>query len=90
MIQTLSELVSNYNPTLQDAAIEELLSLLEIHTGHFDMIVRSLERDQEYLSIEQLQRFKQLTQSDNESNKSGKNQSAQQIYTAPLQIQESE
>jgi hypothetical protein len=54
-------LTSHYNPDLKNAAIEELLSLLEYRTGHFDMINRKLENYQTLLSDDQRQRFTQLS-----------------------------
>ncbi|MEJ2422855.1 MAG: hypothetical protein P8101_00125 [Candidatus Thiodiazotropha sp.] len=53
-IKALCELVLNYEPNIKNAAINELFSLLESHTGHFDIIMNSLQGNQGYLNTEQL------------------------------------
>jgi hypothetical protein len=65
-IQALTELISHYNPKLQTAAIEGLINLLEMQTGHFDTIAKSLEDNHVYLSDDQLSKFRSLTQTNDE------------------------
>lgn len=66
-VSELNELVLHYNPILKDAAIEGLLSLLEMRTGHFDAIARGLEQNMVYLNDDQIRKFRQLTQDGNSS-----------------------
>jgi hypothetical protein len=63
-IKALCELVLNYEPNIKNAAIKELFSLLESHTGHFDLIMNSLQGNQGLLSTEQLDTLNLLSASD--------------------------
>jgi len=60
-VSALNELITDYNPSLQNAAIEGLISLLEMRTGHFDMIAQMLEQNAVYLSDAQLEKLHKLT-----------------------------
>jgi hypothetical protein len=66
-IDALCDLVSNYNLNIKNAAIDELLSLLEFRTGHFDRIVSNLRSYQAYLSDDQAQRFRRLSAASTQS-----------------------
>jgi hypothetical protein len=63
-IKALCELVLNYEPNIKNAAIKELFSLLESHTGHFDLIMNNLQGNQGLLSTEQLDTLNLLSASD--------------------------
>jgi hypothetical protein len=61
-VNALAELIAHHNPVVQSGAIEGLLSLLKMRTGHFNTIAQSLEQNSVFLTYEQLGRLQELTQ----------------------------
>jgi hypothetical protein len=60
-VEALIALIKHYNPEIKNTAIDGLISLLEIQTGHFDMIAKSLEAHDVFLNDVQLRRFQNST-----------------------------
>lgn len=56
-VAALNDLILNDHPPVQNAAIDGLLSLLEMRTGHFAVIAANLEQNAVFLNGEQLQRL---------------------------------
>lgn len=61
-IVALNDLILNDNPPIQQAAIDGLISLLEMRTGHFAMIAENLGQNSVFLNEEQLQKLEKATQ----------------------------
>lgn len=61
-IVALNDLILNDNPPIQHAAIDGLIALLEMRTGHFAMIAENLEQNAVFLDGEQLRRLEKITQ----------------------------
>jgi hypothetical protein len=61
-IVALNDLILNDNPPIQHAAIDGLISLLEMRTGHFAVIAENLEQNAVFLNEEQLQKLEKITQ----------------------------
>lgn len=58
----LNDLILTDNAALQNAAIDGLISLLEMRTGHFEVIAESLQHNAVFLSEAQIQKVQQITQ----------------------------
>jgi hypothetical protein len=56
-VVALNDLILNDNPPVQKAAIDGLLSLLEMRTGHFALIAENIEQNSVFLNGDQLERF---------------------------------
>lgn len=61
-IVALNDLILNDGTPLQDAAINGLISLLEMRTGHFDVIAANLAQNAVFLNEKQLQKLHDATQ----------------------------
>jgi hypothetical protein len=61
-IVALNNLILNDNSEIQNAAIEGMLSLLEMRTGHYEMIAQNLEQNSVFLNDEQLAKLESITQ----------------------------
>lgn len=61
-VNALNKLILSSNPALQNAAIDGLITLMEMRTGHFDMIVQSMKQNYVYMSDVQLEKFSKLTE----------------------------
>lgn len=61
-IVALNDLILNDNPPIQQAAIDGLISLLEMRTGHFAMIAENLGQNSVFLNEAQLQKLEKATQ----------------------------
>lgn len=58
----LNDLILTDDVALQNAAIDGLISLLEMRTGHFELIAESLQHNAVFLSDAQLQKVQKITQ----------------------------
>lgn len=58
----LNDLILTDDAALQNAAIDGLISLLEMRTGHFEMIAENLQRNAVFLNDAQRQKVQQITQ----------------------------
>jgi hypothetical protein len=65
-IATLCSIITHHDISLKNAAIEELLLLLDDHTVHYEIIVEELTNNQSQLSDDQLQRLKSITIGNNQ------------------------
>lgn len=61
-IVALNDLILHDNSAIQNAAIEGMLNLLEMRTGHYEMIAQNLEQNSVFLSEEQLDKLHEITQ----------------------------
>lgn len=60
-IVALNDLILHDNSAIQNAAIESMLNLLEMRTGHYEMIAQNLEQNSVFLSEEQLDKLQEIT-----------------------------
>jgi|GEM_PF-3295902 hypothetical protein len=58
----LNDLILTDDAALQNAAIDGLISLLEMRTGHFEMIAENLQHNAVFLNDAQRQKVQQITQ----------------------------
>lgn len=61
-IVALNDLILNDGTPIQEAAINGLISLLEMRTGHFAMIAENLTQNAVFLNDKQLQKLQEITQ----------------------------
>jgi hypothetical protein len=60
----LNDLMLTDDATLQNAAIDGLIALLEMRTGHFELIAENLQHNAVFLTNEQRQKVQKITQAD--------------------------
>lgn len=61
-IAALNDLILNDDTAIQNAAIEGMLNLLEMRTGHDETIAQHLAQNSVFLSEEQLNKLEKITQ----------------------------